>query len=70
MTDIRVIEFNYGLDLDHYLNPIALIMCYFVVAITSSVLLGPQVNTCVCLNLMQSVPIEDKRKKYFYDAFI
>ena len=42
-SDIRVIEFNDDLDLDHYLNPIALILCYFVVAITSKVLLGPQV---------------------------
>jgi hypothetical protein len=43
-TDIRVMEFNANLDLDHYLNPVALIVCYFVVSITSKVLLGPQVK--------------------------
>lgn len=43
-SDIRVIEFDEDLDLDHYLNPIVLIICYFVVAITSRVLLGPQVT--------------------------
>lgn len=43
-TDIRVIEFNDDLDLDHYLNPVSLIICYFVVTITSRVLLGPQVR--------------------------
>lgn len=45
-TDIRVIEFNDSLDLDHYINPIALVLCYFVVTITSRVLLGPQVISC------------------------
>lgn len=43
-SDIRIIEFNDTLDLDHYLNPIALILCYFVVALTSRVLLGPKVT--------------------------
>ena len=35
---------DWDLDLDHYLNPIALIICYFVVATTSNLLLGPKVN--------------------------
>jgi hypothetical protein len=43
-TDIRVITFNTDLDLDRYLNPIVLILCYYIVAITSKVLLGPQVR--------------------------
>jgi hypothetical protein len=43
-TDIRVTKFDDTLDLDHYLNPISLIFCYFVIAITSRVVLGPQVN--------------------------
>lgn len=43
-TDIRVMEFNTDLDYDHYINPVALILCYFVVTITSKALLGPQVN--------------------------
>ena len=42
-TDIRVINFNEDLDLDHYLNPIALIICYLVVTLTSIILLDPQV---------------------------
>ncbi|XP_070500560.1 piezo-type mechanosensitive ion channel component isoform X4 [Chironomus tepperi] len=41
-TDIRIINFNEDLDLDHYLNPIALIICYLVVTLTSIILLEPQ----------------------------
>ncbi|KAG5675805.1 hypothetical protein PVAND_005679 [Polypedilum vanderplanki] len=41
-TDIRVINFNFDLDLDHYLNPIALIICYIIIGLTSVLLLDPQ----------------------------
>lgn len=44
VTDIRVINFDADMDLDHYLNPIALIICYLTIAITSVLLLDPQVN--------------------------
>lgn len=43
-TDIRVFNFDTDLDIDRYLNPIVLVLCYYVVAITSRVLLGPKVN--------------------------
>jgi hypothetical protein len=43
-SDIRVMQFDDDLDLDHYLNPIALIVCYFIVTITAKVMLGPQVT--------------------------
>lgn len=42
-TDIRVINFNKNLSLDYILNPVVLIVCYFVVAVTSKVLLRPKV---------------------------
>ncbi|CAO1304226.1 unnamed protein product [Diamesa serratosioi] len=42
-SDIRIIDFDNNLDLDHYLSPISLIICYFILSITSVLLLGPQV---------------------------
>jgi hypothetical protein len=48
MTDIREIIFNDTLDLDHYLNPVALIICYLIIALTSSILLDPQVIYLIC----------------------
>lgn len=39
-----MINFDADLDLDHYLNPIALIICYLTIAITSVLLLDPQVT--------------------------
>jgi hypothetical protein len=55
-SDIRVIDFNSDLDLDHYLNPIALIICYVVVALTSVILLDPQVNCQCSSRLFSYVP--------------
>lgn len=41
--DIRIIAFNKEKELDHVLNPIALIICYFILAVTSNFLLKPKV---------------------------
>lgn len=41
--DLRVLLFN-KFNADYYLNPLCLILCYYTIAITSSLLLGPKVN--------------------------
>lgn len=43
IDDIRVIVFN-KFTADYYLNPLCLILCYYTIAITSSLLLGPKVT--------------------------
>lgn len=43
-TDVRVLNLNKELKLDHMLHPISMIVCYFVLAVTSSVLLKPNVS--------------------------
>lgn len=42
--DIRVIYFN-KYNIDYYLNPIFLLLCYYTISITSVLLLGPKVTT-------------------------
>lgn len=41
--DIRVIIFN-KYNIDYYLNPIFLLLCYYTISITSVLLLGPKVT--------------------------
>lgn len=43
VDDIRVILFN-KYNVDYYLNPIMLLLCYYTIAITSKLLLGPKVS--------------------------
>ncbi|CAH1708045.1 unnamed protein product [Chironomus riparius] len=61
-TDIRVINFNEDLDLDHYLNPIALIICYLVVTLTSIILLEPQLMRSGTRKVADSKPDQPVRK--------
>lgn len=42
-SDIRIIDFNHDLELDSYFNPIAIVLCYFTLAITTSLLFEPKV---------------------------
>lgn len=49
--DIRILAFNKEIELDHILNPIALIICYFIVAVTSNILLTPKASSlCYCVD--------------------
>lgn len=41
--DIRVIHLNNTVDLDAFLNPIALLLCYYVLAISSRFILNAKV---------------------------
>lgn len=42
--DIRVLHLNDSVDLDAFLNPIALLLCYYVLAIASSFILDAKVT--------------------------
>lgn len=42
--DIRVIHLNDTLDLDAFLNPLALLLCYYVLAISSKFILDAKVT--------------------------
>ena len=42
-SDIREVEFNSDLGSDYYINPIAILLCYYVVALSSNVLLRTMV---------------------------
>lgn len=42
--DIRVIHLNDALDLDAFLNPVALLLCYYVLAIASKFILDAKVT--------------------------
>lgn len=42
-ADIRVINFNGTFDVDHYLNPVILILTYYILTITSNLILSQQV---------------------------
>lgn len=42
--DIRIIYLNQTLDLDAFLNPIALLLCYYVLVISSDFILNTKVN--------------------------
>lgn len=48
-TDIRIIDFDHNLDVDSYLNPIAILLCYYTLGVTSSLLLRPKVKFNVSL---------------------
>lgn len=43
-TDIRDVHFNSDLDTDVYLNPIFLLLCYYTLTMTSSLLLRTRVS--------------------------
>lgn len=47
INDIRVIQFA-EYNADYYLNPIFLILCYYTIALTSSLLLQPKVRLKLC----------------------
>lgn len=42
--DIRIILMNNNIDLDAFLNPIALILCYYTLVISSAFILNAKVN--------------------------
>lgn len=42
--DIRVIHWNSNVDLDAFLNPIALLLCYYVLAVSSKFILDAKVT--------------------------
>lgn len=42
-SDIRIIEYNTTVDVDSYLNPLAILLCYYTLAITSSLILNNKV---------------------------
>ncbi|XP_058452791.1 piezo-type mechanosensitive ion channel component isoform X2 [Malaya genurostris] len=42
VTDIREVHFNGGLGSDYYLNPVVLMICYYCISITSSLLMRPR----------------------------
>lgn len=44
INDLRIIQFA-PYNADYYLNPIFLILCYYTIALTSSLLLQPKVST-------------------------
>lgn len=46
INDIRIIQFA-KYNADYYLNPIALIICYYTIALTSSLLLEPKVRNFI-----------------------
>lgn len=43
-NDIRVIVINNTLEIDSYLNPIALLVCYYTLSLTSVLVLSPKVS--------------------------
>ncbi|XP_062548757.1 piezo-type mechanosensitive ion channel component isoform X4 [Armigeres subalbatus] len=42
LTDIRYVYFNSDLGSDYYLNPVVLMLCYYCISITSSLLMRPR----------------------------
>lgn len=42
--DIRIISVNVNADIDEILNPIMILVCFYVMALVSALLLGPQVS--------------------------
>lgn len=52
--DIRVIKLNTDVDLDAYLNPIALILCYYILAISSQFILDTKVSYFIFTFLMSN----------------
>uniref|UniRef100_A0A8D8C813 Piezo-type mechanosensitive ion channel component n=1 Tax=Culex pipiens TaxID=7175 RepID=A0A8D8C813_CULPI len=42
LTDIRNVNFESDLGSDYYLNPVVLLLCYYCISITSSLLLRPR----------------------------
>lgn len=44
LTDIRYVYFNSDLGSDYYLNPVVLMLCYYCISITSSLLMRPRVS--------------------------
>lgn len=42
--DIRVLNFSEHAAVDEVLNPVAILFCIYVMALVSSLLLGPQVS--------------------------
>lgn len=48
--DIRIIYYNETLDLDAFLNPIALLLCYYTLVIASSLILDTKVKWVFFMN--------------------
>ncbi|XP_052564953.1 piezo-type mechanosensitive ion channel component isoform X13 [Culex pipiens pallens] len=44
LTDIRNVNFESDLGSDYYLNPVVLLLCYYCISITSSLLLRPRLT--------------------------
>lgn len=42
--DIRILNFSEHAAIDEVLNPVAILFCVYVMALVSSLLLGPQVR--------------------------
>ncbi|CAO1375472.1 unnamed protein product [Diamesa hyperborea] len=62
-SDIRIIDFDSNLDLDHYLSPISLIICYFILSITSIVLMGfSQLESGAASKVQRQVSFRMQRK--------
>lgn len=66
INDIRIIQFA-KYNADYYLNPIALIICYYTIALTSSLLLEPKVRNFIyfifmlncCINILRALKQSD-----------
>ncbi|XP_065092008.1 piezo-type mechanosensitive ion channel component isoform X11 [Ochlerotatus camptorhynchus] len=44
LTDIRFVYFDSDLGSDYYLNPVVLLLCYYCISITSSLLMRPRMT--------------------------